>query len=528
MKKIILIFIILIGLVLRLVWLDKRPLGFTWDEAALGYNAYSLLKTGRDEHQQILPIVFKSFGDFKPGLYIYYTVPSVALLGLTEFATRLPSAILGTLTILGIYLLVRYCFDQKTAVAACILIAINPWLIHFSRGAWEANLALFLTVIGTVLFIKKRWRLAALFFGLTFWSYQGAKMITPFLVLLLLILNKSWTDLRKLVIPGIVLGIFLTPILLGLSTQGGRLKVFNVFSYVRPRERVQEILRQDDTQTLNPIYYLFHSEFLDQIRGVVQRYLNHFSPRFLFFEGDWSNARHSTAYYGYFHYLELVTFLIGIVVLIRSKNHSAWLVLGWLILAPIPAALSRDIISGVRVLPLSIPLIIISALGLSKIFQYKLFSFLFGLVLVFNLVYFLDLSLVHDPYYSGKYWSVAYKTAIQIVNEHISDYNQIVFTNTLGQPYIYVLFYNKIDPRDFWGNTQYLASESGDVSEVIAWDKYLFQKIYWPRQRGDSSTLFVGDQWELPEQDMNPTNLVRLGEVSYPDGSHALRIVGLQ
>ena len=168
MKKIIILFFILtLGISLRLFRLDSRPLGFTWDEAALGYSAYSLLKTGRDEHKQALPIIFKSFGDYKPGLYVYLTVPSIASLGLNEFATRLPSALMGTILVIVIYLWTKNLWITG-------LLALNPWAIHFSRGAWESNVSLTLTVLGVVLLIKKRWLLSALFLGLTFWTYQGA------------------------------------------------------------------------------------------------------------------------------------------------------------------------------------------------------------------------------------------------------------------------------------------------------------------------------------------------------------------
>ena len=143
-KYILLTIIILLGLTLRLYHLDTRPVGFTWDEAALGYNAYSLLKTGKDEYGKILPVVFKSFGDYKPGLYIYLTVPMVKIFGLNEFSTRLPSAILGTLLIVVIYLLVCKLFVTcHLSLVTSLMLAINPWSIHFSRGAWEANVALF-------------------------------------------------------------------------------------------------------------------------------------------------------------------------------------------------------------------------------------------------------------------------------------------------------------------------------------------------------------------------------------------------
>jgi len=92
-SKYLLVLILFIAALLRLGNLGGNPPGLTPDEAALGYNAYSILKTGRDEYGQILPVVFKSFGDYKPELYVYLTVPSVAIFGLTEFAVRFPSAL---------------------------------------------------------------------------------------------------------------------------------------------------------------------------------------------------------------------------------------------------------------------------------------------------------------------------------------------------------------------------------------------------------------------------------------------------
>jgi 4-amino-4-deoxy-L-arabinose transferase-like glycosyltransferase len=97
----------LVAAFLRLWYLGVNPPHLTPDEASLGYNAYSILKTGRDEYGEILPIIFKSFGDYKPGLYVYATVPFVALFGLTEFAVRLPSAIAGVAAVWLLYLIIN-------------------------------------------------------------------------------------------------------------------------------------------------------------------------------------------------------------------------------------------------------------------------------------------------------------------------------------------------------------------------------------------------------------------------------------
>jgi len=94
---------------LRIVGLSSYPVGFTQDEAGLGYDAYSLLLTGKDQWGKSWPLVFRSFGDFKLPLYSYLAIPSVAAFGLNEFSTRLPNALVGTL--------LRASEDSATTVA---------------------------------------------------------------------------------------------------------------------------------------------------------------------------------------------------------------------------------------------------------------------------------------------------------------------------------------------------------------------------------------------------------------------------
>ena len=106
MKKLIIWGIIALAFFLRFYRLADYP-ALNADEAAIGYNAYSLLTTGKDEHGNSWPIHFESFNDYKPGLYFYLVLPFVKILGLTELAVRIPGAALGVLTVLVLYLLVK-------------------------------------------------------------------------------------------------------------------------------------------------------------------------------------------------------------------------------------------------------------------------------------------------------------------------------------------------------------------------------------------------------------------------------------
>src|SRR5258706_10515409 len=99
--------IIILAIVLRFFQLGTNPPSLDWDEASIGYNAYSILKTGADEYGNKLPSTIRSFGDYKPPVYIYLDVPSVAFFGLNEVGVRFPSALFGSLSVLVMYFLAK-------------------------------------------------------------------------------------------------------------------------------------------------------------------------------------------------------------------------------------------------------------------------------------------------------------------------------------------------------------------------------------------------------------------------------------
>src|SRR3990167_298536 len=111
-EKILIVLILVLAFAVRFYMLSSLP-ALNADEAAIGYNAYSLLKTGRDEHGNSWPVHFQSFNDYKPGLYFYIVLPFVSILGLNEWAVRIPGAALGVATVFVIWLLVRELFPQK-------------------------------------------------------------------------------------------------------------------------------------------------------------------------------------------------------------------------------------------------------------------------------------------------------------------------------------------------------------------------------------------------------------------------------
>ena len=195
-KKLFLLGLILIlAAVLRFWHISQNPPSLYWDEVSLVYNAYSVLKTAKDEHGKFLPVTnFAAFGDYKPPGYIYAAVPSVGVFGLNEFAVRFPSAAAGTLAVLVTYFLTRKLFSKrKISFLASFFMAISPWSIHFSRVAFEANLAALFSLIGIYLFVKFTkdrgfWIIpSGLSFVLAVNTYTGQRLFVPFILVVLLI-----------------------------------------------------------------------------------------------------------------------------------------------------------------------------------------------------------------------------------------------------------------------------------------------------------------------------------------------------
>ena len=73
--------IFLVALFLRFSQLAKIPVGFHTDEASLGYNAYSLLMTGKDEAGRAFPLYIDTFGDNRPTGYNYLAMLPIKFFG---------------------------------------------------------------------------------------------------------------------------------------------------------------------------------------------------------------------------------------------------------------------------------------------------------------------------------------------------------------------------------------------------------------------------------------------------------------
>lgn len=516
-KKFDLIFllIILLGGALRLIALDRFPTTFSVDEVSIGYNAFSILQTGKDQFQKSYPLIFESLGDFKPPLYIYLASASIRLFGLNEFAVRLPATIAGIIAILFIYLLIKelipqarlfiYGLDIHLAHLASLALALSPWHLRLSRAAYESSVAFTLVLIG--FYFLLRWYRQTSFklllswvipFALTIYTYHTPKLFIPLLLVLVLgLLIRQKSPLTKSFLLGVLLIVGTTlPMTLRSQARAAQTLV----------TRDPEIRLATMSSTAPSI---FNQLFLG-ISSIPTRYIQYFEPAYLFTHG--SEFTHNPQLdYGLFHLFELPLAIIGLVYLLAKKSSLFnsrvyyWLFLIWTFASPVAAAFTLNSYHMIRSFPLLLPFTFLIGLGSYVLLsRSKIFLPVIIVGYVISLLLFADYYLVHFPTQRSDDGFDPSKQVVAYALSQANNYDQIVISSAFGKsgptligaPDIYLLFYGQIPPQTYW---------STRTKDGFA--KFHFRHIEWSLDQRLPHTLLLGSTWELPEKDIPPTQI---------------------
>ena len=530
MKKIVLILIIVLASFLRLYRLGSYP-ALNADEAAIGYNAYSLLETGKDEHGNPWPISFQSFNDYKPGFYIYLVMPFVKFLGLNEWAVRLPNAVLGIVSVYVLYLLVNELFKDKSeninvkvdgellGLISAMFLAISPWHLHFSRGGWEVNTAtlfimLFLYFLLKALRFKKinLFVFSALFFVLSLYTYHAARIVTPLLLFGFTVFY--WKDLRKslkMVLIPLIFGIILLLPLVHDLAKGeiiSRAAGVGLLADVGPIERTNE-QRMEHKGVFSII---LHNKVVNYGLAFMNNWGSHYHGLFLFISGD-VIQRNAVPETGQMYLYEIITCFIGLYFIFKtySKNSSNYnLILWWLLIAPIPAALTFQSPHALRAQNMVIPLTIISSLGALKIINFILErkklvrTFLLAIltiIVVWNFSRYLHMYYKHmskEYPFSSQY---GVKELVDYLSNNDGEYQNIVVTNKYDQPYILFLFYSKYPPAMFQKDHTLTPRDRYGFSTVTRYSNYVFKAIDWDEDKlAYPNSIIAGSDEEIPDE----------------------------
>lgn len=517
--KLILLVIILIATLLRVINLGSIPVGFNDDEAAFGYNAYSILKTGQDEWGRKIPFpVFESFGDWKLVGYLYMTVVPVKLFGLSEFSTRLPSVFFGVLAVFATYLLSKKLFNREIAYGAAFLLAISPWHIVASRNAFESDVLIFLITISVYFFLcglqKSKYLLFSyLGFIAGFYIYRSSWIFVPLFILTQVYFFRS--QIKKAVLKHsryfIAITFLILPLVPVVLTFKGQSR-FIQESFVSGTSKIGIINNINEKrglcQTKVPgiVCRLIHNKYSYFANTYINNYLGNLSGATFFNKANPTGFQ-SFATRSVFYIFELPFLIAGLIFLFKKKDQGAKILLPWLLLAPVGASMVGIGNFGRINIIMPVPQIIeafgfFSLFGLIKKIELRKVALIFVIcVISISFLEFISELFLVEPYTTARAARYGYKELFNYLGSQENSYNQILISKKIdsSHQYIQYVFFQKVNPQYFIANANRPKTDNGWVD---------FESI--------GKYQFVHSIPEVPKIPKKTLGVVGENEVEYP------------
>lgn len=460
-NKIILFLILIIAFLLRFINIQNNPTALYGDELTIVLDSYSLLKMGTDQLGNPFPLTFE-MGAGRPAGYVYGSIPFVALFGPTALGVRMLSILSGVGIVFLLFLITKNFFSEKVGILSAALISVTPWAINISRGGFEANFALFLTLLGIYFLILSKAKpvfliLSALIFGLTIHTYPTYKLSLPLILPFIFWYLKPFGNFgnsRNNIFLGVSILVILLFTVLAISqtflaTSEVRFSQINIFSKGELKEQIEQKINLERNLSSLPIIIsqYFHNKPIEYSKVFIENYLQNFSLDFLVIHGD-GNPRHNMATMGGIFLSQFILFFIGLIAFWTKEKRVMIMLLSWLILAPIPTAIV-DLPHNLRSSFMLPPLIIISTLGLLTITNQrnKLLLFLIGGAIIIQFIFFIQKLFFLSPNEYSRFWSYPAKIASEIALENQHKFNYIIISDKIESiEYAYPV-YAKIDPK---------------------------------------------------------------------------------
>ena len=486
--------IVLFGAFLRFYNISSVPVSLYWDEVASAYNAYSIAQSGKDEYGTSYPLLFRSFEDYKTPANIYLTSVIVKFLGLSEFTTRFTSALFGSLSVLISFFLVSELLKKQKFKDKKINI---PTIALITSFLFEANVGLFFLLTGILFLLRTINRVnyrdiifSAIFLGISIYFYRSIQLFLPlFLLGFFIIFRKNILDKSNLKIflaGAMIFSAIALPFVPSTISREGltRQRQTNFVSNALDEVYKTSVkIHESKNRILGNIIY---NRRIVYARLFVQNYVSHFTPKFLVEEGD-VNPRHRVKGMGVFYHFEIPFLIAGLIFLFKIDRKIRSLIILWILIAPLPAALAYPTPHALRSLNMLPMLQLLTAMGV--VYLYSLTSpklrriFVVSLAIIITAFF---IRYIYQYHFVFKYqksaeWADGYKQLTQYVFRVEDKYDKVVISGHYWQPYIYFLFFKQYNPQLF----QKYGSKS-------SFDKYIFGGTSWDmkgRELGDQDLV---------------------------------------
>lgn len=428
---------------IRSINITKVPASLNYDEASIGYEAYSLLNYGIDRNGISLPVHFISWGSGQNVLYAYILIPFIKILGLTALSIRLPMLIISCFSIIIAYYLFKNLF-KKYDLLALFIFCIIPWHIMKSRWGLESNIfpdIILLTIYFYNQFYntknKKYLYINAILLGISIYSYGTSYMFVPIYLILNLVflLKKKMITKKTLILNILIPFIIALPILLFIIINYFNLDSIKIFNITIPKLYFNRF--EDVTIVKNKNFYQQGiSNFIGNLKLIFNMYDN--------------NKLNSIKGIGVYYSLSIPFLLFGIYSVFKKlkQNPNYFIILSGIISGLLICFLVTPSIHRINCIWYF--LIITIIIGITESIKYNKY-FLIIIIFAYSLLflyfiktYFTDFNRIIYRHTNESY----IESLNYIKNKHIT-YDKLIISNEINLPYIYYLLVFEVDPNTY-------------------------------------------------------------------------------
>lgn len=503
--------------------LGEVPNGLYVDEASQGYNAYSILKTGKDEYGKSFPVLFRFLAVYAPPLYTYLTTLPVAFFGLSAFSVRALAALSAVTSSLVVYFFLKnsgFLKEKLTPFLSSVLFLISPWLVLHGRYGYEVTTAFLIFSLGTLLLWRglRDTKFIILGFGLlslsTYASYSQ-RFLAPLLIISYLLFFR-----RKLLRRGNFKHLSLG-LIIALILQIAHLAIITEPAFFVKSGLLNKALVLSQSQKVSKFMPHGLAIVLSFAREFLAQFFSYFSPRSLFFLPD-PDLQRSIPELSVFYFWMVIPYFVGIYFLWRERRRKfSKFILLLAFLSPIPAALTRDPFSTYRAFPLLLPLTMVIGIGVDRIIQRlsaRVWIPVFGFLFAFSAVLLWRSYFVFLPNERAKVWGYGLEILADKIKENSNE--MFVIDQTRMKPaYIELAFFLKYQPDKFqkevhkevkdsyYKNLDFNANVSfaNIETRAIDWEKDVYKK-----------QILVGDELSISEGQAKEHFLTEVFEIKDP------------
>jgi hypothetical protein len=450
------LFVVLLagGAFLRFWQLGSIPPGLNQDEASIGLDAYYIFHFGVDRNAISYPVNFVSWGSGVDSLYSYFIVPFMGL-GLTPLVERLPMAISGVITLALVYLIGRRCMGDRFGLLAMFMVAISPWHIMLSRWGLNDNILVFTFALAVAMMLQSNrangWFITSMVaFAACLYAYGAAYVAVPAFVLLATwhLYRAQRVSIQQILMGWLLLGVLAIPIVLFVAVNTFGWDSIHLGLVTIPRLPIEaRFANVSIFYSANPLAGMQHN--LGWMWNVLwnpsdEALWNILPPYGYGFPGAILIAMAGLAAY--------------LLVLRKRSAGPIWILPIWLVAASLIGIAQETNVNRLNLLLLAI--LFMMAAALEFIFErWRVAGMVgigcyIGLAVLFANIYLGSryAQLADEPFYSG------FVEAMRRTVEYPAA--PVCVTNEINQPFVYTLWADPGDPREFLSRVEYFPTQS--------------------------------------------------------------------